>query len=129
MNSDSDEITGTEDFLTEDQIKRRVWYIESWDCGDDLPDCGDDDCPRHGSTADELRDLRELQTEVDSGSYATLISENYFPAYVQNEREERGDGDSIPADLAQYIDWKSYAEDQESEYSSVTFRGTTYYTQ
>lgn len=129
MMTDSDEITGTEDILTENQIRHRVWYIESWDCGEDLPDCGDDDCPRHGSTSDELRDLRELQTEVDSGSYATLISENCFPAYVRSEREGREGGDSIPADLALYIDWESYAGDQESEYSSVTFRGTTYYTQ
>jgi len=115
------EITGTEDILTWDQVRHRVWYIESWDCGEDA-DCGDDDCPRHGSTLEELTALRELQAEVSDGE--TLISESYLPRYVQSSREDEG---GIPEDMAYYIDWEQYAEDQRAEYSSVTFRGTSYY--
>lgn len=120
----SDEITGQEDILTEDQIRHRVWYIEHWDCTGEDDSCQDEDCPRHGVTAEELAALKELQSEISEGE--TLISEDYFPAYVRSERQDQG---GIPEDLADYIEWDAYTEDQRSEYSQVTFRGTTYYVQ
>ena len=122
--SEADEITGSENRLSKDEVDARLAYIEKWDCGQDEPDCGDDDCPRHGSTAEELAALQELEKAMNSSSLERLISEDSFQGYVQDERESEG---GIPADLCYYIDWKSYAEDQQSEYAPVTFRGYTFY--
>jgi len=124
--STPDEITGTESVITSGEIEQRIWYIEHWDCGQDDPDCGDEDCPRHGTTARELTALQELHEVMQAGPFETLISHDCFPSYVQDGREQQG---GIPEDIAGYIDWESYAEDQYGDYTPVTFRGTSYQAQ
>lgn len=120
------ELDGSEDLITSDEVQQRIWYIERWDCGEDEPDCLDDDCPRHGSTLEELTALRELHSVMKAGPLETLISEGYFPKQVQDEREDEG---GIPEDLSDYIDWKSYVDDQLADYTPVTFRDSTYFAQ
>lgn len=118
-----DEITGSESIITLSEVEQRKWYIERWDCGQETPDCKDDDCPRHGTTAEELTALRDLHVTMSADSFETLISDEHFDQQVQDEREESGD---IPDDMCSYIDWKSYAEDQRADHTSVTFRGGNY---
>lgn len=87
----------------------------------------DDDVPGVHLPEDEdrevLTDLLELDDEI--GTSDALISDSYWPEYARQMVEDT----SAPLDswLKNYIDWERVANDVQSDYTSIEYRGTTYW--
>ncbi len=77
---------------------------------------------------DDLKALQELRDEIGSEfTYGeTLISEDYWPEYVEDLCKDIGD---IPRDLPSYIviDWSATADNIKVDYSEIEIDGETFF--
>jgi len=76
---------------------------------------------------DALKQLEELKEECDGHGWECgicFIPDYEFKNYCQELAEDCGMVPEGP--MSNYVDWDSWAEDCEQDYSEVEFRGTTY---
>ena len=78
---------------------------------------------------DDLKTLREWNAEGESATSdweegVELISDGDFKDYAKEYANEIYD---IPESLIYYIDWESFADDLESDYTSIELSGKTYW--
>lgn len=78
---------------------------------------------------EEQRELKELQELLDSigPSDGPFIHEDGFKEYAQELAEDIGAIDPRASWPLNCIDWDQAAEELKSDYSTVEFRGNTYY--
>jgi hypothetical protein len=85
-------------------------------------------------------DLNQENDETDGDSVSealndamgyygpTLMSEDYFPSYVQEFVTDCGYlPDNLPSFIASNIDWDGVADDMKQDFTSVTFDGEDWY--
>ena len=76
---------------------------------------------------EELKELQELKEECEHYGWEygiTFIRETYFKDYAREIFDETNE---VSDNLRSYIDYESFADDLEMDYSEVEFRGITYY--
>lgn len=119
-----DEITGAEDILDGDKIRRRLEYLQA-EAEAFEGTIGSDEDPLTEDEREELSALVDLYSEI--GKDSTLIADHYFKEYAQQLAEDIGAISDDAAWPATCIDWDRAADELSSDYSQVEYRGTTYY--
>lgn len=109
------------EIIQDSEITDRIDYLEFLE-DDDLSDADRDLWADEIVELAALRKLREVSDE-----FGGLISEDAWNEYAVTDAEDKYDLKKSGADM--YFDFDQYADDLQTDFSSVEFLGTTYYYQ
>lgn len=116
MSGIPDEITKEKEIIDSRDVDKRIDYLESLDELEDYE-------------SDELESLKQLKEDVGSSEWEyglALINDSYFEEYAEDFAYDIG---AVERDgpMEFYIDWEKWANDLQTDYSSVDFDGDTYW--
>lgn len=81
-----------------------------------------------GDLEEELSEIREIEDNISEFPYGeTLIREDYFTEYAQQLAEDIGAINPDAQWPLTYIDWERAADALKMDYTTVEYRGNTYY--
>jgi hypothetical protein len=92
---------------------------------------GEDEAELDDEQKELLSALQELRDNTSSSGWRygiTFISEDYWEEYCREFADDVGMIDE-KSPLSNYIDWGKWADDMQSDYSSIEINGCTYYWQ
>lgn len=116
-----------------ENLQDSEWRQENLDADEqkELADDFENFCELYYNTNIEDYDLvyeiEILKEDVDSPEWEggiTFINEAHFDDYARDYMEQLFD---IPSDLERYIDYESFTEDIQNDFTDVDFNGWTFY--
>ena len=121
---ETDEITGGEDTLSAEDIKKRISYLE---LAEHLDSNAHWDEALTEAEQSELMGLRSLMEAVGDADPAEFIHADHFPGFAQAEAEDGCKPGKLSSGLQDCIDWDKWAEQMKEGFSSVELMCSTYY--
>ncbi len=117
----SNPIDNSENIINTRDIDIRIDYLAFLDD----PDLSPEDKDLWEDEITELANLRELWSDLSENRDVQLIRESYFGDYAREFADEIYglDGNGASA----YFDYEKFADEYQSDFSSIEFDGVTYY--
>ena len=119
----SEPIDGSTHFISGRDIDIRIDYLAFLEDPDEP--LSEDDQFLWADEIEELAKLKELWSTLNNDLYADLIHEDAFRGYSDQYADELYELDGNGASA--YFAYDRFADDYESEFSTVEFDGATYY--